>query len=245
MGEQLLTADGAPVEVDQTEAAFAAAMAAPPADKPGMAAPPRRPPEPPADAQAAPHGWTYAEGEWRPKRAPGRPRATAADKPRVTEAPPTPPAAGPAGAASKPDYSPACRITAESLWLVMAVAPVPDAAFGFKLGSLRRSLRAQAALIEMNVDGLAGGLNLIGQNNRFVGRMLSRGAAGEGGLWVLPAVMMLAPFAAQSAQLWAGKVDDATIDALAARTETGAANYLAQLAGQAAQDATAAADAPV
>src|SRR2546430_13400595 len=85
MPESLSTVHGEALDVDRAEADFAAAMAAPPVDKPAVPAPARKPPEPAPDPVTAPHGWTWTDGEWRPKKAHGRPRAT--DKPRVTDAP--------------------------------------------------------------------------------------------------------------------------------------------------------------
>lgn len=240
MAESLSTLAGEPVETDTSEAAFAAAMAAPAADRPGLAAPARRPPEPAPDPENAPHGWTFAEGEWRPKKTAGRPR-TAAEKPRVTDAPAAPatkPAAAPtavAAPATKADYRQALRETAEAAWFVLATTPVPEQAFGFKLGRFRTQLRVQAYLIEQNADGLANGINTVGQHNRFVGQALARLAAGEAGLWVLPAVMMLAPFAAGTAQLWSGKLaGQAELDDLAGKVEEQATQYLANLAASAA-----------
>ncbi len=236
MVETLSTLDGERVDVDQADAQFAAAMAAPPVDKPGRPAPGKRPPEPPADPAAAPHGWTFVGGEWRPKKAPGRPRhASPADKPRVTDAPPPP--ASPAGksAPGKVDYRKPLKEVFEAAWFVLAASPIPQRAFGFDLGGLRRTVRVQAALIEGNTDALAGGVNLISQHNGFIGRAVSRLSAGEGGLWVLPAVMLLAPFVAQTGQLWSGQLaDDATLDAVAAQTEANVRVYLEKLATAAA-----------
>jgi hypothetical protein len=241
MPEALATLDGERLDVDRTEAQFAAAMAAPPSEKPGMAAPARKPPEPPVDPQQAPHGWTWADGEWRPKKAPGRPR-TPADKPRVTDSPPAPPPAATHAAAPARDYRTTLKEAAEALWFVLAAAPVPQQAFGFKLTNVRRNLRVQAALIESNVDNLAGGLNLIAQHNKFVARAVARVEKGEGGLWVLPAVMLLAPLAAQTGQLWSGQLTDpATLEAIATKTEQDVGTYLAKMAEAATETATAAA----
>jgi len=243
VAESLATLDGELVDLDATEAAFAAAMAAPATDKPGMPAPARRPPEPEPDAENAPHGWTWDSdaGEWRAKKSPGRPRS-AADKARVTTAPsPSRPAAAAAPSTAPPpatpkqgrlDYRRVVRDTAEAAWFVLATVPVPEQAFGYKLGGLRVKVRAQAALLEQHLDGVAGGVATIAAHNSMLARALARMDAGEGGLWVLPAVMMLAPFVAATGQLWAGKLDDGElVDELAAHTEAAAQAYLSALAG--------------
>jgi hypothetical protein len=241
----LSTIDGEELDVDRAEAAFAAAMAAPPADKPGMAAPARRPAEPAPDPQEAPHGWTFVDNEWRPKKSPGRPRSGSekADKPRVTTAPA---AAAPKVKPDAPraDFLRPLKEAAEGLWFVLASAPVPENLFGHSLGGLRTRLRVQAHLVEQNVDALAAGLNQMGQHNRFVARALSRLQQGEGGLWILPTVMLLAPFATQTAQLWSGQLTDlATLDEIAAQTEANVMTYVQQLADAALAGAATAAEA--
>lgn len=238
MAEGLATADGEVLGIDQAEAEFAAAMAAPPAGKAGLPAPEKRPPEPPADAEAAPHGWMWERGEWRPKKASGRPRVASGDKPRVTAAPVV--SAPKVKPADKPkekvsDFRKPVRETIESAWFVLASTPVPERLFGYDTGGLRTKLRVQAKLLEANVDGIAAGLNTIAQHNRFVAAGLNRLASGDGGLWVLPAVMMLAPFVAATGQLWSGQLADAeTLEKLASQTEAEAAQYLETMAQAAA-----------
>jgi hypothetical protein len=247
MPELLATLEGDVIDVDRAEADFAAAMAAPAADRAGMPAPARKPPEPDPDPDRAPHGWTYDEGEWRPKKHPGRPRtADKSDRPRVADAPRSstsssstsssstrPPASAPAKAPA--NYTRAIKDTAEGLWFMLATVPVPDQAFGYQLAGLRTRARVQAHLVEQNVDRLAAGVNLIGQHNKFVGRALERLAAGEGGLWILPACMALAPFVAATGQLWTGTLgDESDLQHIAAKVEADAQTYIQQMAGQAA-----------
>ncbi len=237
MAEALATLEGEPIAIDQAEAAFAAAMAAPAADRPGMPAPARKPPEPAADPQTAPHGWTWTDGEWRPKKAPGRPRS--ADKARVTEAKPdapksttkTPPAGSvPPRGSPAVDFSSVIKDVAETVWFGLATTPVPDQAFGYNLRGLRTRLRVQAAIVEENLDALAGGVAMVAKHNRFVQRACERLATGEGGLWVLPATTMLAPFVAATAQLWSGRLaDENQLEQIAEATEANARVYLQQL----------------
>lgn len=229
MAEGLSTLDGETLSIDADEAAFAAAMAAPPVDQPGMAAPAKKPPEPEPDEENAPHGWTYTGGQWRPKRAPGRRASSKADKARVTEAPPVPPKVAPSGGGR--DWRKPLKEAAEGLWFLLAAAPVPDKAFGYNLGGLRTRLRVQAHLVEQNVDGLVAGINTLGQHNRFVARGLERLKQGEGGLWILPTMMLLAPFASSTAALWGGQLGDAeSLDAVASKVEADVKTYVESLA---------------
>jgi len=239
VAEGLSTLDGEQIDVDTSEAAFAAAMAAPPVDQPGMAAPARKPPMPEPDPVAAPHGWRYTGGQWIPKQPPGRKPAEAkADKPRVTTAPPAPGKTTSSG--SKHDFRATIKEAAESLWFGLASVPVPDKAFGYDLGGVRTKLRVQAHLIESNVDALAAGLNQIGQHNRFVAAGLRRLQSGEGGLWVLPTAMMLAPFITATGALWSGNLtDEVQLDAIAGKVEADAKDYIEQVAKTATEAATA------
>lgn len=232
MAEGLFTVEGEPIDVDASEAAFAAAMAAPPADKKGLAAPTKRPPEPPADDKA-PHGYTYIDGEWRPKKAAGRPKA--GDKARVTEAAPakavaTAKPADKTAPTAAPDYRETLEDGLEAIWFVLASTPVPDQLLGYKLRGLRVRMRAQAFLIDQNHAGLAAGVGILARHNRFVARALERAKAGEGGLWSLQAAMALAPFAVQSAQLWS--MDLAELEAMAEKVEAQAGEYIKTLAGE-------------
>lgn len=235
MAEGLFDVDGKPVDIDASEAAFAAAMAAPPADKPGHAAPAKKPPQPAADPDNAPYGWMFEGGEWRAKKAPGRQKT--GDRPRVTDQPPPqlptrPPAAKPDAKADKPSpYAHTVTETLEAVWFVLSSTPIPEQAFGFKLGRIRARLRAQAAIIEANDRALTAGTVTIAEHSPMVARALDRLKSGKGGLWVLPTLFMLAPFAAQSAQLWSGKLSEAELDAIAAQVEEQAADYVKQLSG--------------
>lgn len=230
MAEGLATLEGEAIDFDQSEAQFAAAMAAPPSDKPGMAAPARKPPEPAPDPENAPHGWTWRDGEWKAKQAPGRPRS-AGDKPRVAAgpAPAAKAAAKPASPKAAPakDYRKVVGETLEGLWFTMATAPIPDTAFGYRLTGIRTRLRVQAGLIEQNINELVGGTTTVAAHSPFVARLLDRLSSGESGLWILPAVTLMAPFVAATAQLWTGKLgSEEELEKLATKTEESAAEWV-------------------
>lgn len=201
MPEGLATADGKAIGLDQAEAEFHSAMAAPEPDEPEAAAPPKRTADP-----EAPFG-RRVDGS--PKKAPGGRPAKA----RVTESKPvTADAKGgkKAGAAADgTDYTGPLGEFTSALWMVLAAAPVP-------VEPLRIKLRAQAAVLKDNQPGLCQGINLMAQHNGTIRRGVEALTMGNAG-WVLPAVMALAPFAVQSAALW--KTSPAELGELAARTE--------------------------
>lgn len=230
MAEGLATLEGEQLDIDASEAEFAAAMAAPPSDRPGLAAPSKRPPMPEADPETAPHGWTFDGGEWRPKKSPGR-KAAPAEKPRVVDGP-APAAAAKPKTAAKPaapakDYRKVVGETLEGIWFSLATVPIPETAFGYRLGGIRTRLRVQAGLIEQNAAELVGGITTMATHNRFVAQALDRLSTGESGLWILPAVSLLAPFVAATAQLWTGKLgSEEELEKLATKTEEAAVEWV-------------------
>ncbi len=201
MPEGLTTADGVAIDLDAAEQAFHRAMAAPEPDEPEAPAPPKRAP---ADPEA-PFG---RKVDGTPKRAPGGRPAKA----RVTESKPVvadakPGKGKPADTAT--DYTGPLGDFTSALWMVMAAAPVPN-------DGLRVKVRAQAAVLKENQPGLCQGINMMAQHNGTIRRGVEALTMGNAG-WVLPAVMAVAPFAVQSAQLW--KTDPNQLTDLAKRTE--------------------------
>jgi hypothetical protein len=203
MAEGLATADGTQIDLDRAEADFHRAMAAPEPDEPVAPAPPKRAP---ADPEA-PFG---RKVDGTPKKAPGGRPA----KPRVIEAPraaekPSKPGKPSGQPSTSADYTQPLGEFTSALWMVMAAAPVPNI-------DLRIKVRAQAKILKENQPSLCQGINLMAQHNGTIRRgveMLTMGSAG----WVLPAVMAVAPFAVQSAQLW--RTDSSRLGELAAQTE--------------------------
>lgn len=187
--ETLSTADGRPIDLDQTEQQFAAAMAAPRSDEPEAPAPPRRDPTDPE----APYG---RKVDGTPKKAPGgRP-----PKPRMIEGAKS---EGKAKGKDQPgagrDYTGALTEFCEALWMVGASVPIPHDA-------TRVKVRVQAHVIRVNKDGLAQGVNMMAQHNATIRAGVEKLTTGSAG-WVLPAVMALAPFAVQSASVWRAPVE--------------------------------------
>lgn len=198
MPEGLATADGTTIDIDPAEREFHRAMAAPEPDDPEHPAPPKRVTDP-----EAPFGRTKT-GE--PKKGPGgRP-----SKPRVTESVPVIPAQkGSKAAAPATDYTAPLGEFTSAVWMILAAAPVPNT-------DLRIKVRAQAKVLKENQPGLCQGLNLMAQHNGTIRRGVEALTMGNAG-WCLPAVMAVAPFAVQSAQLW--KTDTARLGEMAAQTE--------------------------
>ena len=207
MAEGLATADGTAIDLDAAEREFSRAMAAPEPDEPEHAAPPKRV-ELSEEELGAKFGWiTNPDGTKRAKRAKVRPST----KPRVTDAPPASEKPGkPKGQAeTKPDLTQPLSELASAAWMVMAAVPIPQE-------PLRIKIRAQAAVLKSQGQGLVAGLNVMAQHNGMIRRgveMMTMGSAG----WVLPAVMAVAPFCVQSAQLW--KMDPSQLAGVAAQTE--------------------------
>lgn len=201
MPEGLATADGFTLDLDDSERAFAAAMAAPPADDPEHPAPPRREPVDPE----APFG---RKVDGTPKKARGgRP-----PKPRVQEAPAGAgkPAAGLKAVPPVRDFSAPLAEFVQGVWMAAAATPVP-------WPELRTKVRAQAYLLKANAGGIVQGVNTMAQHNAMIRRgveVLTTGSAG----WVLPAMFALTPFVAQTAALWRSPLTEAA-EQMAAATE--------------------------
>jgi len=185
MPEQLATADGRKVDLDDADRAFAAAMAAPRGDEPEAPAPPKREPVDPE----APFG---RKVDGTPKRAPGgRP-----PKPREIEAPKTAGKAqdGPKGQ----DYAKGIAEFLGGVQLALAVLPCPNEA-------VRIHARYQSAVIEKTGDGLATGLGTVAEHSSVVRWGVEKLTQG-GGAWIFPAVVAIAPFAVSTALLWKAPV---------------------------------------
>ena len=196
MAEGLATADGQAIDLDAAEQDFHRAMAAPEPDEPEAPAPPKRTVDP-----DAPYG---RKVDGTPKKAPGGRPA----RPRVTESKPVVAEAKPAKAktVTETDYTRPLGEFTSALWMVMAAAPIPN-------DGLRTKVRAQAAVLKDNQPELCQGISIMAQHNGTIRRGVEALTTGHAG-WVLPAVMALAPFAVQSAQVW--KTDPVE---LAAKTE--------------------------
>lgn len=179
----------------------------PPPGIPAVAGPSKRPPMPDVDPAKAPHGWIFRAGKWQPKRPAGRPpKQPSARVETITASASTP--ARPTSSGKKHDFRKTVTETAEALWLGLAMVPIPDKAFGRDLSGLRMRVRVQAAVIQANTAPLATGIQMISEHNDTVKRVLTKMESGDGGLWVLPAVLLIAPFVAQTGQLWTSRIDE-------------------------------------
>jgi hypothetical protein len=86
----------------------------------------------------------------------------------------------------------------QGLVIAGAVFPVPD-------GPLKIKVRLQSNLVAAHQTGMATAVDLMARNNAFIRKGVEALTLGPSG-YVLPAVVALAPFAAQSAALWRGEV---------------------------------------
>lgn len=117
----------------------------------------------------------------------------------------------------------------QALTIVGATAPVPP-------GDLRTKVRLQAALVNQHVGGIATAVDAAARNNAVIRRGVEALTMGSAG-WVLPAVLAVAPFAAQSAGLWRSPV----AEGMAEQADGFAEAVKAQLQGAGQADARPAA----
>ena len=179
-----------------------------------------RAPEVPADPEA-PFGWMddpTAPGGRRPKKAPGRGRsrntrdAPAPPSNRRANQPRTAPAAPSPVIQGEPPRSYPDKIgeLLDSAWMVSGAIPVTRAkVMGFDLYPVTLKANAQGAVIADNRPGLVQGMATLAQHSSTVRRIIDTATADNGPGWILPACVMLAPFVAQTAQLWRGGVEAA------------------------------------
>jgi hypothetical protein len=216
--EQLLTAQGDPVDLAASESAFKAAMGAPePDQRPDYPGPRRRrDPDFPFGKNAdgspvAPHGFGTNGKPRQNMPGPGRAGKKSDDAAR------TQPAAGKDTGKeldTKPNYTQDLVEFTDGLWMLMAGTPVPWA----RLADFKVKVRAQAAILKENQPGIVNAVNLGAQHNDQVRAKVEAITTGAVS-WVLPAMFMLTPFVASSAALWRTKASDPELRELAAQTD--------------------------
>lgn len=192
---KLLTPDGAELDDAEVQRKFAEAMAAPEPDEPTAPAPePQDPDAPPAEEPAP-----------REQRSHGKARTTAAPRARGGgggrgRGRPRKAAAAPSAPPPEGTFAGPVAEFLEALTIAGTLIPLPA-------GELRTKVRLQTGLIAMHVDGLAAAADGAACHNATIRRgveALTQGSAG----WVLPAVLAITPFVAQSLGLWRGPVDE-------------------------------------
>lgn len=184
---KLITPDGA-LDGDEVEQRFAAAMAADEPTEPIAAAPPRK--------EESSQATGPADADRRHTRA----RTTSASSPSSPSktrrgkgaAAPQPPAEG--------HYVRPVSEFLQALTIAGALAPLPA-------GPTETRIRLQGALINKHTPGLATAIDAAARNNTVIRRGVEALTMGSAG-WVLPAVLAVAPFAAESAGLWRGQITE-------------------------------------
>jgi hypothetical protein len=233
------------VKLDQ---AFAAAM-----DTPGKPREPGPPPEVDHDAPfgrdqdgspLAPFGLTK---DGKPKKSAAG-RKPAEDRARVATAPGRADAGGsgekPAAAATAPRrYAPGIAETLEVIWLggtVLGQAGPQIPLIGKFLPDGDK-LEAQAAVILIYKDNIAGALDLCAQHSESA-RRLAEKLSGGGAGWALNAAFMLLPVIGTSLKIWAAEEPQADDEGnalptltgqLAAQNQQAFQQYMAELAARA------------
>jgi hypothetical protein len=174
--------------------------------------------KPPVVDPDAPYGYMKdpATGKTRPKKAPGRGKSA--------QAPPDRPSAKPRAARAVPspktDYRRDVMTLLDGVWTL--AASVPDVEPGTKvMGVDIRSplvrVKAQAAIMKDNAMGLVNGFGIMAQHSAPVRNFIAKAGDESGPAWILPAMMALLPFAAQSAAMWRAPLEGDVVK-LAERT---------------------------
>lgn len=189
---QLVTEDGA-MDEEAVNREFARAMAAPEPNEETAPAPQRKqatestaqpvaePSDDPKHDKARTSSSTGSTGRSGRR---GRPRKTEEAKPAPSE-----------GAYVQPVAE-----LLQSLTIVGALAPIPD-------GPLQTRVRLQAYLVGEHAPGLATAVDSAARHNAVIRKAVESLTMGSAG-WVLPAVLAVAPFAAQSLGLWRAPVTE-------------------------------------
>lgn len=191
---KLETPGGEQLDAEEVNRRFAQAMAEPEPDEPLAPAPePKTDPEPSAPDNDRRHDKartsTATAGRGRGGARRGKHSAKAAEQEPMAEG----------------HYVRPVLEWLQSAVIVGAVAPLPP-------GGLRVRARLQAATIGAHSPELAKAVDSAARHNAMIRRGVESLTMGPAG-WVLPAVLMIAPFAAQSLTLWRSPVDEDMITA--------------------------------
>lgn len=167
----------------------------------------------------APYGYMKdpKTGETRAKKRPGKqstttaaPRERASNKTREAKSLPT----------STTDYRQSVMQLLDGVWTLAASVPEVDPGtkvMGFDLRSPAIRVKAQAAIMKDNGQGLVNGIGIMAQHSAPVRNFITKAGDDTGPAWILPAMMALLPFVAQSAAMWKAPVMGA-VEELAHRT---------------------------
>lgn len=169
----------------------------------------------------APYGWMKdpKTGETRPKLRPGKqsgktvaaPPSRAATKPREAKA----------VATSTTDYRAQAMGLLDGVWTLAASLPAPEPGtkiLGRDLANPVIRVKAQAAIMKDNGQGLVNGIGIMAQHSAPVRNFITNTGDESGPLWILPAMMALLPFVGQSLNMWRSDMSDDLVN-LAARTD--------------------------
>lgn len=217
----LPAANDAPPLFIQPTAADAAPRTGPPA-------PPVKPPKPVTVDPEAPYGWMTdpITKEVRPRRSAGRqskggtakkvaapPAKRAANQPRIA-----PPAPGSDSPIEPANHAEQVSQIIDGLWMMVAGIPKNEMkGFGIDFGALTVRAKAQAAVLADQKPSLSQGIGMIADHVPMVASGVEWLTKDGGPGWIIPAAMVLIPFAAASAAIWRAPL--AEIEALAERTD--------------------------
>jgi hypothetical protein len=169
----------------------------------------------------APYGYMRdpKTGETRPKKRPGKqgkasppaPRERASNKTRAAKTVPT----------TTTDYRSHVMGLLDGVWTLAASIPSPEPGvkiLGRELSNPVIRVKAQAAIMKDNGQGLVNGIGIMAQHSAPVRNFIVKAGDESGPAWILPAMMALLPFAAQSAAMWRADMSAELVN-LANRTD--------------------------
>lgn len=169
----------------------------------------------------APYGWMVdpVTGETRPKKRPGKGKGKAVQAPRERAA--TKPRAAKTVPSTNTDYRGQVMGLLDGVWTLAASIPAPDPGtlvLGRDLSNPVTRVKAQAAIMKDNGAGLVNGIGIMAQHSAPVRNFITKAGDESGPAWILPAMMALLPFVAQSTAMWRAEMSDDLVK-LASRTD--------------------------
>lgn len=176
--------------------------------------------KPPVVDPDAPFGYMKdpKTGETRPKKRPGKqgktapaPRNRPSNQARQAKTVPT----------QTTDYRGAVMQLLDGVWTLAASVPDVDPGtkvLGFGLHDPVIRIKAQAAIMKDNGQGLVNGIGIMAQHSAPVRNFIVKAGDEAGPAWILPAMMAMLPFVVQSASMWKAPVAG-DVEKLAKRTD--------------------------
>lgn len=192
---KLTTPEGDVLDDAAVQQQFAEAMAAPEPDEPMAPAPERRADDGQDEQTGRRRRARANDSTAGDERRQGRARTTGARSARTGAG-----RDGKAKASAPSSYAEPIGEFLQALVITGALVPLPRSPLAVRV-------RLQAGLVDEHGAGLTKAIDAAAQNNAVIRRGVEALTMGSAG-WVLPAVLAVAPFAAQSVGLWRSEVTE-------------------------------------